>query len=174
MTPANKLMREILGLLLLSSILAIGAQSLLPNGIGVRTKTIIIQTDSSSIELPAVTVDPTDSVTEAGSISLQAAYAAYQDSAAIFLDARGLEDYVQGHIAGAISLPAHAFMDSVDLLDDYAADQMIITYCDGIECNASLDLAANLKLMDFSKIFYFFGGWQEWQTAGYPIESGQN
>ena len=47
---------------------------------------------------------------------------------------------------------------------------LLITYCDGEDCNASIDLAADLKMMGFARVVFFFGGWQEWLTAGYPTE----
>jgi 3-mercaptopyruvate sulfurtransferase SseA len=62
-------------------------------------------------------------------------------------------------------------MDSLPYLEKLDPGRHIITYCDGEDCNASIDLAADLKMMGFANVNFFFGGWQEWRDAGYPIES---
>jgi hypothetical protein len=59
-------------------------------------------------------------------VSLDDAYTAYQDGSAVFVDARSLEQYQQGHIPGALSLPADEIAGRLDELDP---DDPIITYC---------------------------------------------
>ena len=59
-------------------------------------------------------------------ISLDDAYTAYLDGSAVFVDARSLDQYEQGHIPGALSLPADEIADRLDELDP---DDPIIAYC---------------------------------------------
>ncbi len=165
------LLKEILIFTLISSILGITAQAILPNGIGLTTELTIMTSDSSEVAIPSVIIDPNGNHNIVSNISLREAFVAYQNGSALFLDTRSEEDFQAGHILGAINLPVHAFLDSLSFLENLDPDQLLITYCDGADCNASIDLAADLKMMEFSRVAFFFGGWQEWQTAGYPTES---
>jgi rhodanese-related sulfurtransferase len=172
MKQSNKLIKEILTLFAISIILGISAQTVLPNGIGIRTEVTVIGDDSTAVAIPSVSINPSGDADGASNISLKNAYLAYENNSALFLDARNTEDYRAGHIRRAINLPVHAFMDSLQFLESLDMNRLIITYCDGEDCNASIDLAADLKMMGFTRVNFFFGGWQEWRDAGYPVESG--
>ncbi|NQV30007.1 MAG: hypothetical protein HQ508_03890 [Candidatus Marinimicrobia bacterium] len=158
-------------LIVISAVIGIAAQTVLPNGIGLKTDLVLVGTDSNQVSVPAIAINPRGDETGAENISLAGAYLAHQNGSALFLDARSSVDYDEGHIEGAINLPAHAFMDSLAFLENLNFDSQVITYCDGADCNASIDLAADLKMMGFTSVVFFFGGWQEWQTAAYPVES---
>jgi len=170
MSEMNKLIKEIFILILVSSLLGISAQAVLPNGIGMITEVTLVGDDATAVAIPSVSINPNGEENAAANIDLQAAHSAYEAGSAIFLDARSPEDFAAGHIKEAINLPVHAFLDSLTYLETINSATHIITYCDGEDCNASIDLAADLKMMGFSKVNFFFGGWQEWQTAGYPVE----
>ena len=171
MQNTSKLIKEILTIGLFASILGITAQTILPNGIGLITETTLIGSDSTAVAIPTITINPRNGNEDAANILLPDAYTAFVNGSALFIDARSQDDYQKGHIKGAINIPAHAFMDSLQYLDNLNLNQILITYCDGADCNASIDLAADLKLMGFEQIYFFFGGWVEWQTAGYPTEA---
>lgn len=158
-------------LVVISSILGIMAQFVLPNGISMKTEMTTIQTDSVEVVLPSVSIDPKGAL-EASNITLRDAYKIHQNGSALFLDAREPEAFQRGHIAGAVNLPSDDFMDSLSYLENLSPDTLIISYCDGSECNASIELAANLDLMGFTQVRFFFGGWEEWTGAGYPVEGG--
>ncbi|MBT5234826.1 MAG: rhodanese-like domain-containing protein [Candidatus Marinimicrobia bacterium] len=171
MNQMNKLIKDILTLIVVSTVLGISAQAVLPNGIGLRTEITVIGDDSTGVAVPAVSINPNGEGEAASNISLNNAYSAFESNAALFIDARSPEDFGTGHITRAINLPVHAFMDSLPYLEKLDPGRHIITYCDGEDCNASIDLAADLKMMGFANVNFFFGGWQEWRDAGYPIES---
>ncbi len=171
MNQMNKLTKEILTLFLISTLLGITAQAVLPNGIGLKTEMTMMGDDPTGVSVPSVAINPNGGNEVASNISLKNAYLAYEKHSALFLDARNPEDFGDGHISDAVNLPAHAFIDSLQYLENLDFGIHIITYCDGEDCNASIDLAADLKMMGFSKVNFFFGGWQEWRDAGYPIES---
>jgi 3-mercaptopyruvate sulfurtransferase SseA len=168
MSKIPQTLQQIFTLVILASILGVTAQFMLPKGISLITEVTIMQVDSTEVSIPSVRIDPEGDL-QASNISLGDAFQAHQAGSALFLDARDAEVFQAGHIAGAINLPVSAFMDSILYLEGLDMDQLIITYCDGSDCNASIDLASNLELMGFTRIKYFFGGWQEWQTAGYPV-----
>jgi len=168
----QKLIKDMSLLLIISIVLGVSAQAVIPNGLSLRTKVTILGDDSTGVAVAAVAVNPNSEIESATNIVLEDAYAAYLSESTLFLDAREHDAFLKSHIKGARNLPAHAFMDSLDFLDALPLDTSIITYCDGEDCNASIDLAANLKMMGFTQVNFFFGGSLEWQEAGYPMESG--
>ena len=73
----------------------------------------------------------------------------FELDAAIFIDARDIEDYDRGHIKGAINIPYESY-DKIESLD---SEKLYITYCDGGEnCSLSEDLAGELHYNEFEKI----------------------
>ncbi|MFC1848842.1 rhodanese-like domain-containing protein [candidate division CSSED10-310 bacterium] len=89
----------------------------------------------------------------------------------IFIDSRSPGAYDQGHIPGAISMPYYRLEEFLpDFLNDYAPDLEFITYCDGSDCDSSVIVANQLKSIGYETVYIFFGGWNEWFEAGYPVE----
>jgi len=109
-------------------------------------------------------------------ISLEQARALFKDKSALFLDARPKEQYDEGHIKGALSLPQQDkdiyFMEIAETLET-RGDKTIITYCDGESCELSHDLAMFLKEMGFNNVKVLVNGWGLWQKAGMPKEITQ-
>lgn len=97
----------------------------------------------------------------------------FRSGKALFLDARHEFDYELGHIAGAVNLPLKEFEEKRNLLASLSKDTLIVTYCDGQECNSSLELATKLSAAGFSKVKFFFGGWREWQMHNNPTEKAE-
>ena len=89
---------------------------------------------------------------------------------ALFVDARSEFDFRLGHIRGAVNLPLKSAVAEAELLRGVSKDRLIITYCDGQNCNSSIDLAARLYARGFRTVKIFFGGWEEWQARGLPVE----
>ncbi len=168
----NTTIKDMISLLVVSALLGISAQIVLPNGIGLKTEITLLGGDSTGVAVPSVSINPSGAGESATNISLHEAYSAYELESALFFDARSPEEFNSGHIKYAINLPVYAFLDSLAYLENLDFNKSIITYCDGEDCNASIDLAADLKMMGFSQVNFFFGGWQEWRDAGYPVESG--
>ena len=93
----------------------------------------------------------------------------YYDGNVVFVDARDLEYYQEGHILGAWK--SDNLSELIFKLDSlHGKDGSIVTYCDGDECGSSEDLAYDLQDAGFTKLFVFVGGWSEWNQAGYSIE----
>lgn len=169
MNHIHPAIREMIILLILATVIGIAAQSVLPNGIPLKTEMITLGDDANAVAIPSVSINPQGDAETASNVSLADAFTAFQNETTLFLDARSAEEYQAGHIANAINLPVSAFMDSLTFLENLDPSQAIITYCDGEDCNASIDLAADLKMMGFTQVYFFFGGWLEWTEANYPI-----
>lgn len=107
-------------------------------------------------------------------ISRGDAVALFDSGCAVFVDARHKIDYDLGHIRGAISLPAKTPAEEfLSRLGDIPKEVAVVTYCDGAECNSSLDLAVRLEKAGFTNVKVFFGGWNEWQVNSLPTEGSK-
>jgi rhodanese-related sulfurtransferase len=103
-------------------------------------------------------------------ITLAAAKDLFTSSNTVFIDARHEFDYQAGHIRGAVNLPLKMFDAQSARLNNILKDKLLIIYCDGAECNSSIELAVKLTESGFTNVKVFFGGWQEWSSAKLPIE----
>lgn len=102
-------------------------------------------------------------------ITLLEAKEYFDHHSAVFIDARSEYEFKDGHIQGAISMPLHTLGTSSPLVLSIPRDTTIIVYCDGSECHSSFEVAEKLLTKGYSNIKVFFGGWQEWKAAGFPI-----
>ena len=95
----------------------------------------------------------------------------YDSGKYIFVDARSLEDYEQGHIQGAVSLPVGQSEDRVAaFLERYPPEASIITYCSGRTCQDSHHLAEFLLEFGYDNVTVFIDGFPGWKAEGHPIE----
>lgn len=107
-------------------------------------------------------------------VSLPEAKAAFDAHSATFIDARHEFEFLEGHIQGAINIPLTHLDQHANLLDHMSKENRLIVYCDGVACNSSIELAAKLLEHGFSHVEVFYGGWQDWTNAGYPIEQSND
>ncbi len=85
----------------------------------------------------------------------------------VIVDARSAEAYARAHIPGAISLP-HRTMNAESTAHlDRAA--LVVTYCDGIGCNASTKGALNMAKLGF-RVKELLGGLDWWKRDGYATD----
>jgi rhodanese-related sulfurtransferase len=83
----------------------------------------------------------------------------------VILDVRIAEEFIAGHIAGAINLDYHAetFSDVIKVLDKNKA---YIVYCkSGARSSKTLGLMA---VLHFTEVYDISGGLIAWQEAGLP------
>jgi rhodanese-related sulfurtransferase len=87
----------------------------------------------------------------------------------IVVDARRPQAYARGHIPGAVNIP-HRTMSKLttDRLD---RDALIVSYCDGIGCNASTKGALNLLKLGF-RVQELIGGLEWWKKDGFKVRRG--
>jgi rhodanese-related sulfurtransferase len=161
----RKTAKEIIILLVVSAAMAILVNFFSPRGIA-----LVGQWDTSR---GVITAKPTgaaegkpeeiDTVARAKEIS--------DKGDVLFVDARSQDNYEDGHIPQAISLPVGQFDERIEsLLDRYSSDQPIVTYCSGRTCEDSHDLAQFLSDAGFTNVRIFIDGFPGWEAEGYPIE----
>ena len=84
----------------------------------------------------------------------------------LVLDVRSPEHFEKGHIPGAKNIP---LADLVSSLKSLPKDKTIVTYCSNITCALAPKAALELAQKGF-KVMELFGGIQEWQDKGFPVE----
>ena len=106
-------------------------------------------------------------------ISLTDARQLWQAGAAFFLDARTPADYKDGHIAGAFNLPAEDFNAHYpEIATMLAPATVIVTYCDGLECDLSHQLTDRLRELGYRNVRILQNGWTAWRQAGLTTVTG--
>ena len=88
----------------------------------------------------------------------------------ILLDVRSAEDYGQGHIKGAKSLP----FDEIEAKASgmLKSSDNIVVYCGSYVCMASTNAYKTLSKLGYTNVHDYKGGIEEWNAAGYPVEHG--
>jgi rhodanese-related sulfurtransferase len=85
----------------------------------------------------------------------------------VLIDARSREAWLRQRIPGAVSLP-HREM-SAGTTAGLDPNALIVTYCDGIGCNASTKGALALTRLGF-RVKELMGGLDWWKRDGYSTE----
>jgi len=85
----------------------------------------------------------------------------------IVIDARSSEAFATEHIPGAMSFPHRTMSDTTTVALDRNA--LIVTYCDGIGCNASTKGALNMTKLGF-RVKELMGGLDWWKRDGHRTE----
>lgn len=83
------------------------------------------------------------------------------------IDARSAEAYQQEHIPGAINIP-HRTMNA-EITKHLDKTALVVTYCDGIGCNASTKGAMNMTKLGFN-VKELIGGLDWWKRDGHKTE----
>ena len=104
-------------------------------------------------------------------ITLAEAKALFDAHQATFVDARHPFDFRRGHISTAVNIPLTELDSMGNAVAALPQDRVIVVYCDGSECNSSIELAAKLYEEGVGNIRIFFGGWEEWSQHNYPTQS---
>ena len=89
----------------------------------------------------------------------------------IVIDTRSPQAYADEHIPGAVSLP-HRTMDAATTAS-FDKAHLIVTYCDGIGCNASTKGALNMAQLGF-RVRELIGGLDWWKRDGHPTEGAKS
>jgi len=103
-------------------------------------------------------------------ITRDQAQAYFEAGTTLFVDARHEFDYKHGHIRGAINIPLRTYDANKTVLDTIPKNRLLVTYCDGAECNSSIELSVKLTKDGYTHVTIFFGGWQEWTASHLPID----
>jgi rhodanese-related sulfurtransferase len=85
----------------------------------------------------------------------------------IVIDARSPEAYQKEHIPSAINIPHRKMNEQTTKGLDRTA--LVVTYCDGIGCNASTKGALNMTRLGF-RVKELIGGLDWWKRDGHKTE----
>lgn len=81
------------------------------------------------------------------------------------VDVRAAEDYAEGHIPGAISLPK----DRWPTLDGLRKDKTNVLYCYSIVCHLAATAAVEFSRKGYP-VMELDGGWRWWKDDGFDVE----
>ena len=127
---------------------------------------------------------PPNPVSDTLRVGIEEAKKRFDEQGTLFLDARSETAYHEGHIEGALHLPMEALQIDATLDDLFErfpeiaakiiSSPEIITYCSGEDCHSSVELATRLMEIGCENVKIFFGGWEAWSRAGYPVVAAGN
>jgi rhodanese-related sulfurtransferase len=104
-------------------------------------------------------------------IPLAEAWSLSQAGKALFVDARDPMTFYEGHIKGALNVPpgeVKGYLAEIRVLA--LSGMVVVTYCDGVDCPLSTDLARRLQQAGVPSVRVLVDGWSRWSRAGYPTE----
>ena len=87
----------------------------------------------------------------------------------LIIDTRSPEAYQKEHIPGAINIPHRTMSDATTRGLNRTA--LVVTYCDGIGCNASTKGALAMARLGF-RVKELIGGLDWWKRDGHRTETG--
>jgi rhodanese-related sulfurtransferase len=103
-------------------------------------------------------------------ITLAEAEELFSKGEALFIDSRSEDTFKSGHILKAINIPFVKYQNEGSMkLHSHPFEETLVVYCDGSECQLSVELAKLLHKKGFKNIRVFFGGWTEWMNEGLPV-----
>ena len=114
-------------------------------------------------------IDKEEGFAEPIAINLEQTYMLYQRGI-IFIDARDESEFKSGHIKNSINLPVYKFHNFKNVLSRISKSQTIVCYCEGNDCDLSKQLSSKLFSLGYRNNYIFIGGWEQWKSAGYPVE----
>jgi rhodanese-related sulfurtransferase len=106
-------------------------------------------------------------------VDLETAKKYFDEGEIQFLDARESEAYEEAHIPGALDWPYDQFDTYLEKYkDEITRETPVLCYCNGETCDDSFVLAESLMYEYYQKVYLFKGGIEEWQSWGYPVNTG--
>jgi rhodanese-related sulfurtransferase len=91
-----------------------------------------------------------------------------RDGAVTVLDVRPHEEYVAGHLPGALSVPLNELESR---LAELPHDREIVAYCRGPYCMLAVEAVERLKARGYAA-FRLDEGVADWQARGFPVAAG--
>ena len=94
-----------------------------------------------------------------------------KDKRRVLIDVRPKAAFDQGHLPGAVNYPLHHFDQNLErLMTAFTPSTPLLVYCESATCMESQTFARNLKMLGFSDVKIFSGGFRLWKEEGHPIE----
>ena len=90
---------------------------------------------------------------------------------AVVLDVRSAAEFADGHIPGAINVPAERVADKLAELESYRSKPVIVTCQSGVRTGGA---CSKLKKGGFERLYELSGGLGSWKQAGLPVKKGKS
>jgi len=103
-----------------------------------------------------------------GPVAMDELHARVRAGTAVLVDARPEEEFVAGHVPGAVNLPPGELEASIHVLP---MDQEVIAYSRGPYCGFAEEIVAALRARGM-RARRFALGFPDWRAAGLPVETG--
>jgi rhodanese-related sulfurtransferase len=107
-------------------------------------------------------------------IPLSVALEKFQAEETVFIDARSADEFAQGHIPGAVSIPFQSLEEQFPMIGNLIdSGRELIVYCKNRDCDDSLLLATELQAMGCSHLVLYVDGFELWKKHGGEVEAGE-
>ncbi|MCF6249780.1 MAG: rhodanese-like domain-containing protein [Methylococcaceae bacterium] len=85
----------------------------------------------------------------------------------VIVDVRDTHEYIKGHIENSINLPLGKFSETLDSLEQYKKQPIIVVCQTGTR---SVPACKTLTKANFKQVFNIIGGMQSWEDNKLPIQ----
>jgi rhodanese-related sulfurtransferase len=90
-----------------------------------------------------------------------------ESPATVFVDVRHRAAWRQGHLPGAIHLPAEGFDEAwLRVGARLRPTDDLVLYCDGPHCDIARHTRDRLVGLGFQRVRIYEGGWMDWHASG--------
>ncbi len=100
-------------------------------------------------------------------LSPMLAVAKMNNTDSIIVDVRDPHEYIKGHIENSLNLPLNKFSETVNKLEQYKKQTVIIVCQTGTR---SISACKTLTKENFENVFNIVGGMQSWEDGKLPIK----
>ena len=90
----------------------------------------------------------------------------------VLVDALSPMSFAAAHLPGAINLTP-GWVDERARRRIPDLDTEVVVYCQGLDCDSSIQVANRLRELGYRNIRHDAGGVDDWQDAGLPLEGGR-
>ncbi|WP_043620207.1 rhodanese-like domain-containing protein [Ensifer sp. ZNC0028] len=87
----------------------------------------------------------------------------------LFIDVRAPPNYDNGHLPGAVNLSLVTGLSRESLAKVAGKEDEVAFYCHGRNCTHAAYASAKAIAWGYTHVYYFAGGFQDWDDEGYPL-----
>lgn len=87
----------------------------------------------------------------------------------LFIDVRAPPNYDNGHLPGAVNLSLVTGLSRESLAKVAGKEDEVAFYCHGRNCTHAAYASAKALAWGYTRVYYFAGGFQDWDDEGYPL-----
>lgn len=161
---------EAFGITCASAMIALIVNTVHPEGVRISLHRPPVQYASDSLpahELPSAFIDGRSEETNGSvrpvAMNTERVLELLSSGEAICIDARSREEYLMGHIPGAVNHPFESDEVAVYTLPQ---NKWLICYCSGPSCDNGEKLAYVLFLEGYKRVAFYPGGLEAWKKSG--------